>query len=257
LIHKIVLVRSKYPRNIGMSARAMTNFGVNELILIDPQCELNEEAREGAARGQFPLQNCKIYNDWASFIESEKHLLRVAFTRREGQRRPVKSLPAIGEWIQGLKPPGCAFIFGPEDHGLSQQDLEYVHRLCSFDIPGEQKSMNLSHAVLFFLSQWWMNYHSSKTLETQEASQAFPDLDRLDPHFQQILGNLGFDLSRPRWNMLIAVKQLLKKAAPNEAEMKMIENLAFQGLRKMRNPNKDFNKKNFPPEDASENSRRS
>ena len=230
--HKIVLVRSKYPRNIGMSARAMTNFGLKELILIDPQCTLDSEAREGAARGQGPLTNCKIYRDWSEFLAEENQSLRIAFTRREGQRRPVQSIPYIRSWVEERQSSPCSFIFGPEDHGLAQEDLDHVHQLCSFDIPGDQKSMNLSHAVLFFLSQWSVEPKGETPTEAT-LKQTYPDLDRLDPQFQILLEKLGFDLSRKRWNMLIALKQLLRKAAPNEEEMRMIENLTFQSVREI------------------------
>ena len=53
---RVVLVRPKYSRNVGMVARAMANYGLKHLILIEPQCEINMDAHEGAAGGQGPLQ---------------------------------------------------------------------------------------------------------------------------------------------------------------------------------------------------------
>ena len=67
---KIVLVSTKYPRNIGMVSRIMCNYGLSDLFLISPACELDEKARQGAAQGQSPLRNAKIYKDWDSFVEA-------------------------------------------------------------------------------------------------------------------------------------------------------------------------------------------
>ena len=49
---RIVLVRPKYARNVGMVARAMSNYGLKELILIEPRCEIDQEAREAIRRGE-------------------------------------------------------------------------------------------------------------------------------------------------------------------------------------------------------------
>lgn len=268
-MNKIVLVRPKYPRNIGMAARAMTNFGWDQLILINPHCEISDEAKEGAARGQGPLETCETYEDWQSFLNSQSHCLRVAFTRREGQRRPVQDLPTIAQWAKEQvvrrtgeqtarlgnkqRTPPCAFIFGPEDHGLSQDDINHVHQLCSFQLSGDQKSMNLSHAVLFFLTQWesvtrafrepvpqYSTGHgddtgarANKGASTDTEATLFPSLDRLENRLRSVLEELGFDLSREKWNRLIAIKQLLRRAAPDDKEMKMIEDLSFQILRRL------------------------
>ena len=63
---RIVLVRTKYPRNIGMVSRLMENFGVEKLLLVNPQCELTYEAQQGAAQGQEALRNVQIYPTWES-----------------------------------------------------------------------------------------------------------------------------------------------------------------------------------------------
>lgn len=84
---RIVLVRPKYPRNIGMVARAMSNYGAKQLILIEPRCELDEEAREGAAHAQAQLQKAMIYPHWQRFYEWEPEGIRIAFSARDGKRR--------------------------------------------------------------------------------------------------------------------------------------------------------------------------
>ena len=60
----IVLMRPIYPRNIGMCARALSNMGGGDVICIAPQCELDDEMKEGAAGAQDQLQRLKIYDDF-------------------------------------------------------------------------------------------------------------------------------------------------------------------------------------------------
>ena len=52
---RIVLVRTIYERNIGATSRAMSNMGVDKLILVDPKCEITYEPQQTAATGQTGL----------------------------------------------------------------------------------------------------------------------------------------------------------------------------------------------------------
>ena len=225
---KVVLVKSKYPRNIGMVARAMANFAVDELVLVSPQCELNEEAREGAAQGQSPLRNCRIYKDWAEYRAREPEGPRIAFSRRIGKRRQSMSLPELAQWpeLQGERK--VSLIFGAEDHGLSAEDLELAHRLAHFELPGELKSMNLSHAVVHVLSTLFPGLRSSPN-STPEEPIKLPD--EILRHW---LETLNFDLSQERWNAHIALKQLIMKSAPSEKEIQLLEAVIQQTVRRLK-----------------------
>lgn len=86
---RVVLVRPKYPRNIGMVARAMSNYGLTHLIIIEPQCTLNSEANEGAANAQDILRSAIIYPHWQRFYDWEPEGIRIAFSAREIGRAHV------------------------------------------------------------------------------------------------------------------------------------------------------------------------
>ena len=174
---RIVLVRTKYPRNIGMVSRLMENFGVEKLLLVNPQCELTYEAQQGAAQGQEALRNVQIYPTWEEFYRTEKEGFRVALTRRQGRRRPSLALQELLQLdvVNPQKP--IYFIFGAEDHGLRAEDMEMVHRVAHFDLPGSLQSMNLSHAVLMVLQSYYSQFdythdvsHSSEEIHSPEAS---------------------------------------------------------------------------------------
>jgi len=64
---RIVLVRTIYERNIGATSRAMSNMGMDKLILIEPQCDITFEAQQTAATGQTGLQNRTTYKSWEDF----------------------------------------------------------------------------------------------------------------------------------------------------------------------------------------------
>ena len=108
----VILVRPKYPRNIGMVSRAMCNFGHEKLILIEPLCELDRAASKGAAQGQQPLRDCISYNSWEEYAENEPDGPRIAYSRREGRRRPVQDIDELIDWPPLTDGRPVSLIFG-------------------------------------------------------------------------------------------------------------------------------------------------
>ncbi len=227
---RVVLVASKYPRNVGMVSRILCNFAVEQLILVAPQCELNEEAKQGAAQGQRPLQNVQIYPSWSEFIEQEPEGLRIAFSRRQGKRRPSMPLDRLLEDpILNVDRP-TYLIFGAEDHGLAAEDLDLVHRLAHFSLPGDLQSMNLSHSVLVALQSFHQKFGLNKLEEFNEEPIKDPEAA-----LRLWLEALDFDLdSQPRWNMLTMLKQLILRAAPSNDELHKLEMVIQQTVRKLK-----------------------
>lgn len=229
---RIVLVRPKYPRNIGLVSRALENFAVSRLLLIAPQCELNEEAKQGAAQGQNPLSQVHIYSDWSSFLQAEAEGPRLAFSRRQGRRRPTRSLNEVvsTEIFNGDRP--TYLFFGAEDHGLNHEDLSHIHQTLHFDIPGELQSMNLSHAVVLTLQTLYLRRQYNPA---QKSSASLEPITDPEPFLRQWLEALDFDLeTRTRWNALTSLKQIIMKGAPSREELHRLEMIVQQTLRRIR-----------------------
>jgi len=221
----VILVRPKYPRNIGMVSRAMSNFGHERLVLIEPRCELDRTANKGAAQGQQPLRDCITYQSWEEYAEREPDGPRIAYSRRDGRRRPVYDIDELADWEPLSDGRPVSLIFGTEDHGLSRDDLKWAHRTCTLDIPGPLKSMNLSHAVLLALSQL-------PKLKPQHTQNPEP-VQTPDDHLERWLTALNFDLSSKNWNAFYSMRQMLMKANPTRKEMDLFRTVVEQTLRRI------------------------
>jgi len=226
----VLLVRPKYPRNIGMVSRAMSNFGHTKLLLLDPQCDLDRTANQGAAQGQQPLRDCICYPTWDEYAKAEDDTIRVALSRREGRRRPVQQLTDLADWQAWSDSRSLTLIFGAEDHGLSRDDLKWAHRTCSLDIPGPLKSMNLSHAVLLALAQLPSREQQPRECETELPASLTPD-DAL----RKWLLALQFDLSKKNWNAYHSLRQMIMKAAPTQREIELFNSVVEQTVRRVKN----------------------
>ncbi len=226
----VVLVRPKYPRNIGLVSRVLCNYGVERLVLVTPQCELDIEAKQGAAQGQKPLDNVVIYSSWEEFYKHEPDGLRVAFSRRQGRRRPSLPLDELLQEpvFQGDRP--IYFFFGAEDHGLSAEDLEMVHRMAHFDLPGDLQSMNLSHSVLVAVHSFYQSFGKPQKPETPTSEVAIDP----EPYLKDWLEKLNFDLeSQSKWNALVMLKQLIMRASPTNEEIHKLEMIIRQTIRRL------------------------
>jgi len=194
-----------------MVSRAMCNFGHERLVLIEPLCELDRTANKGAAQGQQPLRDCITYSSWEEYAEKEPDGPRIAYSRREGRRRPVYDINELVDWP-------------PLTDG-------WAHRTCTFEIPGPLKSLNLSHAVILALSQL-------PKLETKEAPPP-ESVQKPDDHLQRWLTALNFDLSSKNWNAYYSLHQMIMKANATQREMDLFHSVIEQTLRRINESSND------------------
>lgn len=166
---RLVLVRTNFPENIGMAARASANFGHAPLYLAAPRrWDYNKALPTATSQGQ-PL--LAAATETASVQEAiAPCTLVIGTTARTGGARQQLIMPrqaaveiaerlAAGEQV--------AIMFGPEDRGLSNEDLENCSRLVSIPTAPDASSLNLAQAVLLMLYECYL---------------ALPDAARIDSH---------------------------------------------------------------------------
>jgi len=248
---RVVLVRTLYDSNIGASSRAMANMGIDQLILIRPQTDITYSAQQAAASGQAGLQNRKTYKDWDDFFVGEPEGIRISLTARDGKVRQVRDLKETLTWIRTEDPRfqetdsaesvPVYFIFGPEDWGLSADDLKLTHFACSIPTYGDNTSLNLAQAVLlalFILRDTWGGTRAvlegqQPDRKTLEKPQVFPE-----ESLRTWLMEMGFDISDDRKvNAYSTLKRMLLHNIPTPKELNMLDTVLQQGIRKLREYN--------------------
>jgi TrmH family RNA methyltransferase len=236
----VVLVRTSFPGNIGSAARALANMGGDGLILVDPQCQVNEEAHLMAAGAQDWLAKIRSYQTWKDFYEAEGEGYRIALTRRAGKRRKLKTLSVTVRELKEQAPSAEAgrplyLIFGPEAHGLSADDMAWAHRSASLPIPGEFKSMNLAQAVMLglFLTQDALGATKAPAEKEKLKSKYFPD-----ESIRRWLTAMGFSLQKRRMSAYLTLRRLLLQNWPSERELHVLEAILQQNIRKLEELNR-------------------
>jgi len=145
-----VLVRPKYPINVGLTARVIKNFGFKRLVLISPRCEIDDVARRFASHAQDVLSNAKSYNSIEKFVKEEEINFLIGTTAKIGgdqnPRRVAILLPMLRDY-EWPKSGRIALLFGSEDTGLTNEELDKCDAVVTIPTSLEYPVMNLSHAV--------------------------------------------------------------------------------------------------------------
>ncbi len=146
---RVVLVEPKYDGNVGHVARVMKNFGVKELYLVRPRAELTEVAIARAMHALDVLEKAVIVNTLEEALENVE--VAVGTTAIEGST-PIRNPLPPWEVRKLLSGHGkVALVFGPEDRGLRNWELEMCDVTMKIPTSEEYPSMNLSHAVAITL----------------------------------------------------------------------------------------------------------
>ena len=244
IILNVVLVRPLYPLNIGATARAMTNMGGQQLILIAPQCEVDYSSQQAAASGQRPLSQRIVYSSMEEFYKNEPEGIRIAFTARDGRGRATfdfetkltelaENHPSFTKESSEALP--VYLIFGPEDCGLSFEDLEHSHYACNIPTYGENWSLNLAQAVLLALFITRRVLGGERThLDGEQKPRARINTSFADESLKVWLETLGMDLSKKKINAYTVLRRMILHNVPTLKEIRIFETVVQQTIRKLK-----------------------
>ena len=140
---RIVLVSTKESANVGAAARAMLNFGLRDLWLVAPRCRLDHRAYALASHAAEVLDNATVVGSLDEAIADRTTVLGTSARGRAADNFLVLSPRSAARELDAH----AAVLFGPEDHGLSNEHLTRCQG--QIVIPTlDFSSLNLAQAVL-------------------------------------------------------------------------------------------------------------
>jgi tRNA/rRNA methyltransferase len=144
----VVLNRPRYPENIGAAARAVCNMGIGHLVVVAPEkCDLNRVLTLATHAAIDVVEEMLYFEDLAEALAPYNYV--VGTTARLGGQRPSVASPAqMAEQLIPISQANqVALLFGPEDRGLTNEEIRLCHQLVT--IPTARfSSLNLAQAVM-------------------------------------------------------------------------------------------------------------
>ena len=144
---RIVLVETSHPGNVGAVARAMKTMGLDELCLVAPKSFPDAEATARASGADDILVRARVENDLAGAIRDCSYVVG-ASARTRGGRWPVIDPKTCALRIAARLPDeSVAIVMGPEQSGLTNEDLARCHDLVHIPTAPEYGSLNVAMAA--------------------------------------------------------------------------------------------------------------
>ena len=208
----IILVRPQHPGNIGAIARSISNHGLGRLVMVDPPAFDPDRARWMAPHASHVIDNA-LFAPNLSKATRKMHFIIGATARERSWNVPTLSLSEFCEKCNGNDEIGL--LFGPEDSGLSNHDIQHCHALITLPTH-EHKSLNLSQAVNVFGAHLMATCPQDTNAPSKEKSPS----PKLQKHFQEELLSLsvqslqwsGYNQSLPEGRLYNKLLRLLERA---------------------------------------------
>jgi TrmH family RNA methyltransferase len=146
----VILVEPLYGGNIGSVARLMMNFGLKDLVLVNPP-EIGSEARMMAVHALGLMENARVVDDFSKLKDDYDYLAAmtaVVATDSNSTRTPISPEDLSAAFDTNAK---VGLVFGREDHGLSNDEIKLCDIIVTIPTHYEYRSMNLSHSVAVVL----------------------------------------------------------------------------------------------------------
>jgi tRNA/rRNA methyltransferase len=229
---RVVLVRTEVAANIGAAARVMRNLGAGELVLVSPRADhLSPEAgRLATEHGAAVLQGARVVPDLDSALAG--CVLAAATSARTGglfRRQTVGAPEEVAAALAGAMASGpVALAFGPEPHGLSNEEVVRCPLL--IHIPAEESypALNLAQAVAICLYELRRAWLARASPPAPAAVAGHAEQERMFARLEEALREVRYLRGVRGGALMHALRHLIARALPSPMEVRLLLGLARQ-----------------------------
>lgn len=180
---KIILVEPAGPLNVGSIARVMKNFALKQLVLVNPQCDyLGEEATRMAVHARDVLETAVCVTTLPQALEG--CLRAIATTARTRDNSLLQSPREVLPWLLEAESQPAALIFGREDRGLSNEELNYAQKFMRIPTDSGYASLNLASAVA--ISCYELAQNQPSIIETAALDNEIAPIEVVEGYYEQL-----------------------------------------------------------------------
>lgn len=247
----VILVNTSHPGNIGAAARALKNMGIYNLRLVDPVEFPSDVARWRSASATDVLDRVEVFDDLEAAV-ADCGLVIGASARSRRMPWPMLNPRQCGRQVaQDAVDNKVALVFGREDKGLTNEELQLCHYHVQIPANPEYSSLNLAAAVMVVCYETRMAMLEARgeseeeplqTQASQESGESAPaiydpasedeywDVPKADgkqlelfyAHLEQVLVDMDFhDPDNPRL-LMPRMRRLFGRIRPDSMEINIL-----------------------------------
>ncbi len=238
---RIVLVRPRGAANVGAVARAMKNTGLHDLVLVRPAFAVSNSLFSACSWATAMAVHAKDVLGGVRQVDSLDAAvsdcgLVVGTTCREGLYRAAAEPPrtVAPRILAATTANRVAVLFGPEDHGLSNEDLKACHQLIIIPSDPAYPSLNLSHAVMVCGYELFVAAHAQwpgAALGAMGPPPVLASAERVAFMFRRLQAaflSIGFLHADNPNHIMYALRRMLGRAQMEDRDVRILLALARQ-----------------------------
>jgi TrmH family RNA methyltransferase len=233
----VVLHRPQQVRNIGAAVRAMKNMGLARLRLVQPAPFDPADILGIAHRSEDILAQLEVFETLDDALADARFVAGTTGRPRAGARvlTPREAAPQL---LARATHGPLALVFGPEDNGLANQELDRCHLALTIPTDPAYPSLNLAQAVLLVAYELRLASGASTPLSTGEPRARPPatagQLEALFAAAERALWGIEFFKGPGAEAILRTLRSLVHRAEPDEREAKLLTAMCVEALHFLR-----------------------
>lgn len=226
---KVVLVGTSHSGNIGSAARAMKVMGLSNLVLVDPQCTVDEQTLALAAGAVDIAQNAKVVSTLNEAVE-DCALVVGSSARSRTLEWPMLEPRECGQkFVEEGESAPVALVFGRERTGLTNDELQTCHYHVCIPANPEYSSLNLAMAVQTLSYEIRMAYldKEQSQYEMQEVTE-YPrhkELELFFSHLEKVAKETQFISEEQPGKVMNKLRRLFNRARPESQELNILRGI--------------------------------
>jgi tRNA/rRNA methyltransferase len=227
----IILAEPQLGENIGTAARAMANFGLTDLRLVNPRDGWpSEKARAAASRADHVIDAVRVYPDLPAAIADLSMVFATTARRRDMLKPVCGPVEAAGRIIAA--PGRTGILFGRERWGLENDEVALCDAIVTYPVDSRFSSLNIAQAVLIAAYEWRkaaVDDGAQLPFQTDQSQKPATKGDMIGffEHFETALDGAGyFQPSERRPIMVRNLRTILQKCQWSEDEVRTLRGVA-------------------------------
>jgi TrmH family RNA methyltransferase len=219
-----VLCRPRYGGNIGAAARAVKNMGLGGLVLVAPEDYHLGEARMFASNALDVLEGAPTFGTIRESVTGCKIVLGASRRIKSHRIRIMTPREAAGHIIGNLGEGNAAILFGPEDNGLTSEELAQCHAVISIPADEPQPSLNLAQAVMVIAYELRMGVDGLPSVRSF-GSASESEIGQMLDQASAVLEKSGFYIRNPKEKVLLHLKEIFYNGVCTSQDARIIRGI--------------------------------
>ncbi len=226
---RVVLVSPLYGGNVGSVCRAMMNMGLSDLVIAAPRDDFNTfDAVKWAYAARSIWDAHREYPTLAEAIADCHHV--TGTSARDGLYRQVRCTPR--EWAPDFLSHAAAgpvaLVMGPENNGLSNEDLALCTSLIRIPSTEAYPSLNLSHALMVCAYELYVASGAGDVAREAVPAATSEMRERMFAQWRSALLEIGFMESDKADHMMMAMRRIFSRGTLSEVDVRILLGVARQ-----------------------------